>query len=475
MNRWKSRPRVAIIVAFCVVILVCVVVVREGYATNIEYLGGLLLLEGLAAALWNYRQRFFAVLILVFVLAGTNVPMQGVWTAVRWLVLGTGALVGLAIYVKDHSASSPRLFQWIAFSCVISAATSAGVSSFPKQPLLKALSLFLLFLYGSFGAKLAIMERDEKFVNGLLWGCEALIYFAAVEYFILHREFFGNPNSLGAVMGVAAVPLMMWGMLVSRTAGVQRRRKFALLLSLTLLAASYSRASIVGAAVSCVLLCAVLRRYQILIQGVGVALAIAIMVAALIPLPNSPVTPTLSSRFVFKGKERGALLSSRRSVWDTTIVSIEQRPWFGTGFGTVRTEYESNVNRGGNFGSNAITTREHGNSYLAIVEGVGLVGVVPFVCLLLLTMANIGRVLQQLWRTRDPFSPAVPIAFVLIAGLVHAMFEDWLFAAGYYLCIFFWSLAFMLPDLFQPTQELAATDFSRTNLPREDILVPSSG
>jgi O-antigen ligase len=474
MNRWKSRPGVALIVAFCVVITVCVVVVRDGYATNIEFLGGLLLLEGLAAALWNYRQRFFAVLILVFLLAGTDVPMQGMWAAVRWLVLGTGALVGLTIYVKDHSASLSQPFQWIAFSCVISAATSAGVSSFPKQPLLKALSLFLLFLYGSFGAKLAIIHREEHFVAGLLWGCEALIYFAAVEYFVLHREFFGNPNSLGAVMGVAAVPLMMWGMLVSRSAGVQRRRTFALLLSLTLLAASYSRASIVAAAVSCVLLCAVLRQYQTLIKGVGVALTIAVMVSALVPLPNSAATSTLSSRFVFKGKEGGALLSSRQSVWDTTIVSIEQRPWFGTGFGTARTDYDSNVNRVGNFGSNSITTREHGDSYLALVEGVGLAGAVPFVCLLLLTVANIGRVLNQLWRTRDPFSFAVPIAFILIAGLVHAIFEDWLFAVGYYLCVFFWALAFMLPDLLPRTQELAAIDFSLINLPHEDILVSSS-
>jgi hypothetical protein len=50
-------------------------------------------------------------------------------------------------------------------------------------------------------------------------------------------------------------------------------------------------------------------------------------------------------------------------------------------------------------------------------------------------------------RTKDPFSPAVPIALVMVAGLIHAGFEDWMFAVGYYLCVFFWSLAFVLIDV----------------------------
>jgi hypothetical protein len=35
----------------------------------------------------------------------------------------------------------------------------------------------------------------------------------------------------------------------------------------------------------------------------------------------------------------------------------------------------------------------------------------------------------------------------MAAGLVHAGFEDWLFAVGYYLCVFFWTLAFMFVDV----------------------------
>jgi hypothetical protein len=43
------------------------------------------------------------------------------------------------------------------------------------------------------------------------------------------------------------------------------------------------------------------------------------------------------------------------------------------------------------------------------------------------------------------------LAGVLAAGLVHAAFEDWLFAPGYYLCVFFWALAFVMVDVLATT------------------------
>jgi hypothetical protein len=36
---------------------------------------------------------------------------------------------------------------------------------------------------------------------------------------------------------------------------------------------------------------------------------------------------------------------------------------------------------------------------------------------------------------------------VMVAALIHAGFEDWLFASGSYLCVWFWSLAFILVDV----------------------------
>jgi hypothetical protein len=39
------------------------------------------------------------------------------------------------------------------------------------------------------------------------------------------------------------------------------------------------------------------------------------------------------------------------------------------------------------------------------------------------------------------------LAMFFFAGLVGSAFEDWLFAVGYYLSVFMWSLAFSLVDV----------------------------
>jgi O-antigen ligase len=101
----------------------------------------------------------------------------------------------------------------------------------------------------------------------------------------------------------------------------------------------------------------------------------------------------------------------------------------------------------GKFNSSAETARENGNSYVTIVEWVGLLGVLPFTMLLGVTTANVWKVCAWMKRTADPRHYSIPLAMVVLAGLVHANFEDWLFAVGYHLSVYFWVCAFLLADL----------------------------
>src|SRR5208283_3860913 len=101
----------------------------------------------------------------------------------------------------------------------------------------------------------------------------------------------------------------------------------------------------------------------------------------------------------------------------------------------------------GRFASSAETAREHGSSYMTIAEWEGCVGGVPFVGLLALTASNVWRVCVRMKKTLDPHHYSIPLAMVVLAGLVHASFEDWLFAVGAYPSVFFWSFAFLLADL----------------------------
>jgi hypothetical protein len=73
--------------------------------------------------------------------------------------------------------------------------------------------------------------------------------------------------------------------------------------------------------------------------------------------------------------------------------------------------------------------------------------VVPFVAILARTASNVWKVCKWTWRTGNPRHYSIPLALVVLSGLIHAGFEDWLFAVGAYPCVFFWVFAFLLADL----------------------------
>jgi O-antigen ligase len=139
------------------------------------------------------------------------------------------------------------------------------------------------------------------------------------------------------------------------------------------------------------------------------------------------------------------MLSSRRSPWEKSIAAIKEHPLFGTGYGTSPSGDDPGLHFG-TIASSAETSREHGSSYMTIAEWVGLLGGLPFVALLAVTVANVWRVCARMRRTADPRHYSIPLAMVVLAGLIHANFEDWLFAVGYYLCVYFWVIAFLLAD-----------------------------
>jgi len=447
MSDFWSRIALPLALALFCLYALYDVISSPGSLNGWGYLAAAIFLEMLVVVVWDYRRRFFPFLIAVFLLAGMDLPLEGVATTARWVVLAVGAMAGIVIYLRDRGHFFAP-FHLVAFFCVVAALVSAMVSSLPRVALLKAGSLLLVFLYGACGARLAVHGREARFFLGLLLGCEFMAYFGAVCYFILHRSVFGNTNSLGAIMGIVVLPVLLWGVLISEAvpASVKRRRTFALVLSILLLLTSYARASIVGATVASLLLCLGVRRYRLLVKGAGIALVGAMLVAALVPVKKEE-SKSFIAAFLYKGHEDVGIMGSRKTPWEKTVAVIQRHPWFGAGFGTSATSVDPN--KVGTFATTAASSREHGNSYLAILDWVGIMGVIPFAALIGMTAFNVGRVIVWLRRTGSPFSPAVPLAAVLVAGLIHATFEDWLFAVGYYICVFFWPMAFMLADVLR--------------------------
>lgn len=422
---------------------------RPAYFADVTLLEALLLLEVVAAAVWHYQRWFFPAMMLIFLWAGTDLPLAGAGNRGRWVFLAVGALVGIVKWLQRDLRRHFTAIDLVALLCVLSAAVSSVVSSRVEMSLLKSTSLLLIFLYGASGAKIAVIDRESKFFPGLLASCEVISYLTAFSYVVVHFELFGNPNSLGAVMGVVVVPILLWGVLSATDRHARFRRGIALCLASYLLYISVSRAGILACAVAVTVMCVALHRQLLLIKGAVVLISLAAIVAVVPGGKLDALVSAFTEDVIYKGKPEMGILGSRKSPWQETIDVIKrdrQTLLFGVGFGTSSAEQQG-ATGGLVFRTSGGTVREHGNSYLALLEYVGLLGIVPFLVLLLMVLRQIYRGCSRMWRTRDPGHYVVPLVLICIAGLVHAFFEDWLFAVGFYLTIFFWTSAFVLAEL----------------------------
>jgi O-antigen ligase len=422
------------------------------YFGNVSLLEGVLMLEILLASIWKYEQRFFVLLMIAFVWAGTGFPFQGAWRGGRWLVLAVGAAVGLVVWSKAPRRPFGSI-HLLAFFCVSAAFVSATVSPWVQMASLKALSLLLLFTYCASGARLAVLGREERFFRGLIWGCEFAVYITAICYFGLDDSFWGNPNSLGQAMCVGVFPILLWGWLTSDRPGEKLRRLAALLFCSYLVYFSLARAGIASITIVTLIFCFCQRQYKLLVKVVALVLVLVAITGMLDPGALSKWLGDTKDAVLYKGHKEEGMWGSRKTPWEKTTASIKEHPWFGTGYGTAPTGEDP----GFGFGvvsSSAETAREHGSSYMAIAEWVGLLGLLPFVAILGVTASNVWKVCAWMRRTADPRHYSIPLAMVVLSGLVHANFEDWLFAVGSYACVYFWFFAFVLADLVPAAVEV---------------------
>jgi hypothetical protein len=430
------------------VLLFAIAEARPAYFANVSYIEAILLLEVMAVAVWHYERWFFLGMVLTFLWAGTDLPLAGAGNRGRWVFLAVGALVGIVKWLKRDTRRHFAAIDLVALLCVVSATVSSLVSTRVEMSLLKSSSLLLIFLYGISGARLAVVGRERQFFLGLLTACEVVSYLSALSYVVLHFEMYGNPNSLGAIMGVVVVPILLWGVLSTADRHVRFRRSIALCLASYLLYLSVSRAAILACAVAVTLMCVALRRQVLLVQGVAVVIFLVAIVAVVQPGRFDTLVSSLTEDLIYKGKPQMGILGSRQSPWQETyeVIRKDKNYLFGVGFGTSIAEQQGAAS-GLVFRTSSNTVREHGNSYLALAEYVGLLGGVPFFVLLVLVLRQIQRGCSLMWRTRDSRHYVVPLVMVCTAGLVHAFFEDWLFAVGFYLTVFFWSSVFILAEL----------------------------
>lgn len=251
------------------------------------------------------------------------------------------------------------------------------------------------------------------------------------EYISLYRGLTANSNFLGILL-LCSIPFALY--LSLGLAGERRWLKIlgwiVLAMVLVYLLKSYSRASVLAAIV---LLFVLIWRTRI--PKVYFAAAIAAAVSAYILMFDQSSVAQSIRDFAFKGnQEASSILESRQETWEESYQGAEAGGIFGLGFGVSYglTEFKGGLSAE-NYG------REKGNTGLAVVEEIGMIGFVLYIGFIISIMkTGASLVLKaQAWQE----SLARKIMLGLIIGLiVNSQFEAWFLSPGGVATAYFWTL-----------------------------------
>jgi hypothetical protein len=167
-------------------------------------------------------------------------------------------------------------------------------------------------------------------------------------------------------------------------------------------------------------------------QAIYVLAIIMVAVAAVLAAPDTIRDNFL--HFAHKGNPNADILFSRRSLWEVSYEQALKGGWFGGGYGVTIGE------TGFGFGLTAFGYgREKGNTQLAIMEELGLIGLWLYGLLLAGLFGHLARTFKQ-FQTRDD-----KVAFGIVTGAilgmtVNSVFEAWWVAPGSPECSYFWGL-----------------------------------
>jgi O-antigen ligase len=425
------------LVAAASILLLFYLSVKRPYLFGESNLVALMVIVAAGLIASQYETHFWMVMIAVFFWAGSAFPLASAMNVFRWVVLGVGTFLALGYYVRKKNRIPFNHLHLLGFFSVVAAFASAIVSVNPLLTLLKALSLAALFLYGSIGARIFWSRNPESFVRKLVLIAEGMVYFTAVCY-LASFEVWGNPNSLGLIMGCVCWPVLLWRLILPGARRKPPRHFIALLVCGALLFLSLSRASMTAAATTSMFLLVGAKRYRMLLVSMSLFAATLLNMFLVAPQRFESAFESL----VYKRGAPGDLLDSRQKPWERSVATIREHPWLGLGFGAADNSTDSRLI----FATQGYVTRERGSSYLTMLETTGVVGTFFFALLILAIIREIWRVFSWLRRTGKVNQPAVVAAAILLGGLVNASFEDWMFAVGYYMSVVFWLLAFSLRD-----------------------------
>lgn len=400
----------------------------------------------------------FLLFSALLVSLGASMPLGGAGDAfsqLRWFMLLAFA-VGLMMrsMVSNVESAWHPIYFCLAFF-VVHAGVSSSYSPNWIMTLLKAMAFACLLigavLYGRLEPPFEGGYRC-KFLDCLYWlaalvavGCILSIIHVLPPQPGYFEGPFGNPNSLGAFLPlVAPVVLLKFSQSFERSP-LERVINVALLIVLfASLLMSRSRAGILATFTGCGwwLYFSYRKMFGFFLGGV---VLFAITLWTYFP------QYVKSLNQVYVKKNSNYVLETREELLRTSWEAAMGSPFIGVGFG-VSKGYSEDWKPGFHTGN---AGREKGNSFLALVEEVGLVGFTFLMLPLNWCVFKCSHkliLLRRLHLLGTDFSTTLTVSACLVGGLANAFSEAWLTAAGFFSCVVFWmAFGLLAAPLSTPT------------------------
>jgi hypothetical protein len=425
-----------------------------------------------------------ATVVSAVLAAGAVLDLLPVARKARWVALLVLAAAAVAYAYGARASWRPRAAHAAAAALVALALVSAAWSAHPQLTLARGLALAALFVAtAGLAAGAAGRLRSMRRIVDALVVATAVVALAGLLLLLVdsdravqpaspqeparYQGIGGGPNTAMMVLSIG-VPLAAYALVEAR--GAARRAAAAVLLALLLgsIVASGSRGALLaafGGLLTFVLLVAATVRAR-LVAGLAVVvlLAVGILVTRL-PDPD-PTAPARLGTVLPEGprptpgyldaNERWRLQddigrtpfgevpretertlvrgSGRLDAWEGALRLTAGRPTVGYGFGT---ETRTFVDRYFAHGSNLPE-----NSYVGLALQLGVVGVAVFAALVASLVVPAARVVRRVRSASGRLAAAC--AGGLVAGLLLALTQSYIYAAGSNATAAVWACGFLL-------------------------------
>jgi hypothetical protein len=386
----------------------------------------------------------FLILSTLLAFLGAGMPIVnwgGMLNQFRWvmlLALALGMLLRSSVQ-KSRSPWHPIHLSLAGF--VLYAAVSSFYSANGLMTLLKAATFGCLagavMLYGRLEPR-GQSGGSSKLLDQVYWcavivalGCALTVAHVLPTRGGYFAGPFGNANSLGAFTALVA-PVLLLNLLRSFDKGPLIRAANVLLTIayFIFLLMSRSRGGLGATFLACGWWLYFAHR-----RAFGVFLGGTLVAAVITGLYFPEYVQNLGQVYVYKGDSY--VLKSRADLMRTSWEAAQESPLTGVGFG-VSKGYSEDWKFAFESGS---AVREKGNSYLAMVEEVGLIGA-GFVLLPLawVFVAATRRLMdfRRLHQMEEEFWVTLTLSACLVGGAANASVEAWLTSAGFFSTILFW-------------------------------------